>query len=424
MIDINDILQYALDNGIIDLQYIQHQIDMDKRKKILERHPYGITYNQKRGRWFTRFDGDNGIVQRHRATKEELEDVIVEYYERGERFNDNEVYTFSQAHDRWLEMQEEYGRNPNTIYKYEADWRRFFAGRKFSKMNILTMTPHEIEVFVINSIKEFNLKRQAGVDLFGCIKGVFRSAVMDRRILKDENPCDLVDIKKFDRFYNKTRKPKAYRTLSNEEVGKLINRLNKDVTERPTCLSPYGVRLALLTGMRSGEICGLRWDNIENNSIYVCESEKYNQITKEYYMADTKTEKDRTIPITDGLRDFLDDMKKLQGQYGCTEDFVISTNSGKLHTRNLSDYMIKASKKLGFPISKNIHTIRRTFNSYMRGSGTSAVIAGSIIGNTAEVNDNHYTYDILDTETKQKLVTDVEDKMLANFKFKLGTQST
>ena len=123
------------------------------------------------------------------------------------------------------------------------------------------------------------------------------------------------------------------------------------------------------------------------------------------------------MPITKELKDFFDDMKKLQERYGSTEDFVISVGKKKLHTRNLSDYMIKASKKLGFNVSKNIHAIRRTFNSYLRQDGTSAILAGSIIGNTAAVNDKHYTYDICDLDTKHKLVTGVENKMLANCKF-------
>lgn len=413
-----ELLKYAIENGIIDLQHVQQQIEMDKRRKILDAHPYNLIYNEKKGRWYTRFKGDNGTIQRNRPTKEALEDLIVEFYNNGGSFEKKtDKYTFADAHDRWQAVQEEYGKDPNTLYRYHSDWNRFFSGTKFSRMNILTMTPLDIEKFMIDTIKTMNLKRQAGVDLFGYINGVFYTAVMDRRIPKDDNPCDLVDKKRFKKYYNKDRKTQAERVVSDTEIEKLIERLNKDVTERPTCLSPYGVRLSLLTGMRSGEICGLRWCHISEDGITICESEKYNQKTKEYYMSDTKTDKDRTMPITEGLQLFLDDMKKLQEQYGMTEDFVISTGEKKLHTRNLSDYMIKASKKLGFGISKNIHAIRRTFNSYLRQDGISALLAGSIIGNTAAVNDRHYTYDICDMETKLKLVTGVENKMLAKYKF-------
>lgn len=418
----DELLQYAIDNGIIDLQNVQQQIEMKKRQKILNAHPYDIVYNEKRGRWFTRFKVDGVLTQRHRGSREELESLIVEFYLNGEKFDDSKsdeenAIPFQKAHDRWEQVQEEYGKEPNTLYRYHSDWNRFFLGTEFAKKNILTMTSYDIESFMINTIKEKRLKRQAGIDLFGYIKGVFYTAVIDRVIPKDENPCDLVDKKRFRKYYNRDKKSIDERTLSISEIQKLVERLNKDVTERPTCLSPYGVRLALLTGMRSGEICGLRWSHISDCDILICESEKYNQKTKTYYNSDTKTEKDRTMPITKELKDFFDDMKKLQERYGSTEDFVISVGKKKLHTRNLSDYMIKASKKLGFNVSKNIHAIRRTFNSYLRQDGTSAILAGSIIGNTAAVNDKHYTYDICDLDTKHKLVAGVENKMLANCKF-------
>lgn len=418
----DELLQYAIDNGIIDLQNVQQQIEMKKRQKILNAHPYDIVYNEKRGRWFTRFKVDGVLTQRHRGSREELESLIVEFYLNGEKFDDSKsdeenAIPFQKAHDRWEQVQEEYGKEPNTLYRYHSDWNRFFLGTEFAKKNILTMTSYDIESFMINTIKEKRLKRQAGIDLFGYIKGVFYTAVIDRVIPKDENPCDLVDKKRFRKYYNRDKKSIDERTLSISEIQKLVERLNKDVTERPTCLSPYGVRLALLTGMRSGEICGLRWSHISDCDILICESEKYNQRTKTYYNSDTKTEKDRTMPITKELKDFFDDMKKLQERYGRTEDFVISVGKKKLHTRNLSDYMIKASKKLGFNVSKNIHAIRRTFNSYLRQDGTSAILAGSIIGNTAAVNDKHYTYDICDLDTKHKLVAGVENKMLANCKF-------
>lgn len=421
----DELLQYAINNGILDLQYIQKQIDMDKRKKILSEHPYDLIYNKKRGRWFTRFLVDGEYVQRHRATKDELEDLIVDYYKNNCKF-DNEPeeikYPFTKAYDRWIEAQEEYGKHPNTIYKYTSDWCRFFVKTDFAYKELTAITTKDIEMFMIERIKTLNLKRQAGVMLYGYISGVFYNAVMDRIIPRNENPCDLVDKKKFSRFYNRSEKPQVMRVLSHDEIKRLIDKLNTDVRERPESLYAYGVRLSLLTGMRSGEICGLRWCNVDENEIRICESEKFNQKDRVYYMSTTKTDKERTLPITDGLREFFNDMKELQSKYGITDDFVISTRSGKLHTRNLSDYMIKTSKKLGFEISKNIHAIRRTFNSYMRSDGVSATLAGSIIGNSPEVNTNHYTYDICDTNTKKNLVTSVEQRMLKDFSFaKTGT---
>ena len=416
MINATEILQYAAENGIIDMQCLQQQIEMDKRKKILLAHPYELVFNEKKGRWYTRFKVDGKVIQRNRKTREQLEELVVGFYENGGVFetrSEIEMYTFAQAHDRWLEVQREYGKEPNSIYRYEYDWKRYFAGTDFSDKDITLITSRDIETFVIHQIKKLNLKRQAGVTLFGYISGVFYTAVIDRIIPKNDNPCDYVDKKRFDKFYNKKRKPQEQRILSQEEILRLINKLNSDVQRDPKCLMPYGVRLALLTGMRTGEICGLRWSSVTDDAIIIRESEKYNQLTGEYYMSETKTGKERTLPMTEELSHFLDDMRQLQKEYGKTDDYVISTEGGKLRTKSLSDYMVRISHKLDFSVSKNIHTIRRTFNSYMRQTGTTAIMAGSIIGNSADVNNNHYTYDIYDLDTKLKLVSEIEDKMLA-----------
>ena len=487
----SDLLKYAVANGIIDLQCVRQQVEMKRRYEILSQHPYEIVFNEKRGRWFTRFKVNGKYVQRHRDTRAELEDLVINFYQtrstctgdvhpeeeeevqkekklpkvsrksapvipkkiprnnpksrerlikelqieaekaaeedarqEAERLKKEEekerekaVYPFDKAHDRWLEVQEEYGKDSNTIYRYERDWSRFFACTKFAKMDIRTMTSKDIEVFVIDRIKTLNLKRQAAVDFYGYISGVFYTAVVDRKISKYENPCDYVDKKKFKRYYNRSSKRRDQRVMTIEEIQKLVERMNYDISERPTCLSPYGVRLALLTGMRSGEICGLRWCSVYDDCVEICEAEKYVQHDKTYIMSDTKTSKERTMPMTDELRAFFDDMRKFQEKYGCMDDFVISTATDKLHGRRLSDYMIKASKKLGFNSTKTVHTIRRTFNSFMRSEGTSAFIAGSIIGNSAEVNTNHYSYDVCEMEEKKGLVSGVEKKMLANVKF-------
>lgn len=38
----DDLLKYAVENGMIDLSYVQEQIEMNKRKELLDKHPYKI----------------------------------------------------------------------------------------------------------------------------------------------------------------------------------------------------------------------------------------------------------------------------------------------------------------------------------------------------------------------------------------------
>ena len=413
--ELQELLRQLGNDGILALQCIRDQIEMNKRKKILKDHPYKPKYNKKKGRWYTRFKTDEGeIIQRSRADPKELEDLIVEFYTNG--FDEEEaepnIYTFDKAHDRWMEAQREYGKSNNSIRRYETDWARFFSDSKFKDMDLFEITPRDIEVFMIDNIKRYNLKRRSSDSLYACVSGVFYNAVMDRKLDAHDNPCLYVDKKKFIKFYNVEDKTPEERTVSPEELAQLISKIDSDIERNPSYIYPYGVKLALLTGMRVGEIAGLRWGHVYDSYIKICESEKYDVVEKRYFQSKTKNSKVRTVPITDHLREFLDTMKDLQSRYGIVNDFVLSFDNQKLRCKNLTAYMNHKCEQIKFSSHKSIHAIRRTFNSYLRFSGVSATEAGSIIGNTPKVNDNHYTYDIQSIETKKAYVSDAELRMI------------
>ena len=37
-----EILKYAIEHDMIDMSYMQQQIEMNKRQELLEKHPYSI----------------------------------------------------------------------------------------------------------------------------------------------------------------------------------------------------------------------------------------------------------------------------------------------------------------------------------------------------------------------------------------------
>lgn len=48
----NEVLKYAIENGIIDVSYVQEKIEMNKRKGYLEKHKYEIWQGTDR-KWYT-----------------------------------------------------------------------------------------------------------------------------------------------------------------------------------------------------------------------------------------------------------------------------------------------------------------------------------------------------------------------------------
>ena len=119
-----DLLNYALSNGMIDLNTIQKQIEMNERKKYLEMHEYEVFLGSD-GSYHTSVP-DNTKKNNRRAikrkTKESIEDALVEYYKKAE----NEP-TYKDLFERWIEKKLKYGEiTKQTADRYETDFYRYF----------------------------------------------------------------------------------------------------------------------------------------------------------------------------------------------------------------------------------------------------------------------------------------------------------
>ena len=77
----NELLRYALDNGIINIDTIRQNFEMNKRQEYLEMHKSKV-WNSTDGKWYT-FVPDirkpKGKKLIKRSTKEKLDDFLVEF---------------------------------------------------------------------------------------------------------------------------------------------------------------------------------------------------------------------------------------------------------------------------------------------------------------------------------------------------------
>ena len=76
-----ELLKYALEHGMINVSYVQEQINMTKRDELLKKHPYEI-WEGKDKRWRTYVPdkkSKTGRALRSRSTQREMEDYVVEY---------------------------------------------------------------------------------------------------------------------------------------------------------------------------------------------------------------------------------------------------------------------------------------------------------------------------------------------------------
>ena len=155
-----ELLQYVIENDMLNIALVQREIEMRKRKEILEKHPYKIWKAKTDGGscWYTYLPNEEkGRVLKKRMTEKAIQECIIEYYLEIEQNP-----CFREAYYRWIAEREEYeeiGRN--SITRYDNDFRRFFPeDEPFCKIKLSCMTDSEMERFIKRTIKEKGLTQK------------------------------------------------------------------------------------------------------------------------------------------------------------------------------------------------------------------------------------------------------------------------
>lgn len=384
-INYNELLNYALQNDIINISTIQAQIEMNERTKILKEHKFSV-WEDKDGYWHSYIPTTTGRKKLKKRNKEDLEDVIVDYYKslkvKGNIFKDRWVV--------WIERQRNCGRSENTISKYQSDYNRFIKGYFIENRNVKTIDSECIGRYLLELLKDKLVPVRALKSLYGYLNGVFQKCIIDGII--NDNPCKYIDLPVYFKYCTNRQRDASRRVLENEECEKVIKNIEKEQDNVPGLL----IELSLCTGMRVGEIAGLKWSDIDydNKVINIVRSEKYDRATKQYFISGTKTGKSRQFPLIKQADSILHRIMNVQANQNCLGEYIASDENGKINAGRISKYGERLTKTDKCKKGYSIHAIRRTVNSNLRHNGVSAVAAASLLGHSEKVNELNYTVDV------------------------------
>lgn len=149
-------------------------------------------------------------------------------------------------------------------------------------------------------------------------------------------------------------------------------------------------KLAAFTGMRIGELVGMRGEFVFRDYISIC-----GQWHTKYGYTDTKTGKNRDIPIIKELRDELDVLKAENG-----EGFLFSTDGGKTPISRSSIYreLYKALGRIGIDHDArlkralSVHGWRHYLNTSLRMANVPDAKIREITGHESREQTDHYTH--------------------------------
>ena len=146
-----------------------------------------------------------------------------------------------------------------------------------------------------------------------------------------------------------------FELISSENLTKLITTLSAEDSE-----FSIGILLCIYTGIRVGELSGIRWEDIDFDKREICIQRAKDSGTGQVFH-DPKTKAGiRYIPIVYDA--CIERLKAMQtsGKITYINGFVFCTESGKaLNYGNIRRAWVKICELAG--VNKNIHTFRHTF---------------------------------------------------------------
>ena len=213
----------------------------------------------------------------------------------------------------------------------------------------LVVTEEKVQEFVLE-------KLQSGLSE----KTVKDILIVLKMILKYGDKNGFTKYKQIDILFPTSTTKKELDVLTKSDQKKVMNYLRDNFTFRN-----LGIFICLNTGMRIGEICGLKWENVDTDlgvirvrktlqRIYILdEGEKHTEL-----LLDTpKTANSiRDIPMSNELLKVLKPIKKVVND----DFFVLSNDTKPIEPRTYRNYYKKLLKELGIEELK-FHGLRHSF---------------------------------------------------------------
>ena len=411
-------MKYIAENDMIDLAYVQEQVEMKKREEILKRHQYSIWHNEKEDVWYSYLPDDSKSNKRKkikRKRKRDLEDVICDFYSsmqsEHEDMEKKDYSIKSMFYEFMKHKSNEVG--SGTIKRMMADWSRFYEpDQEFIAISVQNLTKINIDDFFNAILGKHNLKKKAFYNMCGILKQTLEYAVDAEYI--EKNPYRVKINRK--KFVSGSKKPSEKEVFQADEKEQLLDEMERRLKNNPSNTAPLAVMLDFELGTRKGEILAICKSDIVGNRIHIhrqlveeFDTSDLNQMkSKGFHVVDyTKSEDgDRWLPLTEKAQKLIKRVEMINEEYGHKYEDFLFVRDGRCLTPDAVDTQIKRGcEYIGIPV-KTMHKIRKTYASTLLHNGVNLSIVKDMLGHADESTTlKHYIYNIEDsTETDNKVL--------------------
>ncbi|GFI15999.1 tyrosine recombinase XerC [Lachnospiraceae bacterium] len=414
----NDILQFIINNGMIDISDVQNSMEAMKRKELLDKHPYKI-WQGKDGKWYTYLPDDKkGRRLLKRNSEKEIELCVIDYIKQNSEENIVKniasKMTLQSIFPKWLEYKQIHTNSTSYIKRITADWHRFYVEQQeFINMPLQKMTFVILDEWAHSMIKQYKLTKKSYYNMSLILRQCLDYAVECGYISENVFSKVKVNTKLFQRVKKKTGESQVY-TIDEEE--RFIKDMIRRFQNHPENTAPLAVMLAFETGVRIGELCVLKFEDIEGNYIHIQRQEirefqkvdEYNMKFKCYRVVEyTKSEDGfRHIYLTAAARKIIElarYMNNVNGEY-CEEGYIFVHNHKNINHYSIQAMILRGCKKVNMDV-KTSHKIRKTYISTLIDSGLNIDAIRRFAGHSDErTTYGNYCYNRMTDKQTEEIV--------------------
>lgn len=401
----SEVLKYLVQNGTIDLDDVANEMKKSEIQKIVDEHPYEIAQTGKDKRWRTYIKLENG--KRKLIAKATLEDVhlaLYDHYKNPRASESNRKATLNSLYPKWIDYKRLHGASDSYIKRLNADWRNYYEGTEIIHTPIAEFTKFKLDIWAHELIKQTGKTKKQFYNISVIMRQMLDYAV-DKELIQ-ENVFKKVKIDSRMVFEPVKKKPSKTQVFTKQEVIDLFEHAREDFkAERCTVhrLAPLAVMFQFLTGVRIGELCALRYEDIEGDDIYV--QRMYHHEEKKVVENTKCNNAGRYVILTPEAKRLIETAMQYQQVHDMPVDgYIFSVNEEPLSYYSVRHLYTRYCKEMGI-IDRSSHKARKTYISALIDGGVNISAIREMVGHADErTTYSCYCYDRSTKEEKIRLV--------------------
>lgn len=397
----DEILSFQIRNGMIDLDDVTNNMKKSRKEQIVKKyHPYSIT-ESKDGSFRTWIKDEKRPEKRKqivRTKRENLIDYLAEHYSIVYDLDDFNKVTMRSLFDEWIDFKSLHVEK-TTIERVQRDWNRYYSKAKIVDRPIKKLTKLEIDEWIHAVIRDLELNKHQFSNLRLIIRQELDYAV-DKGIIERNPFLDVkVDMRRV--LKPERKKPDQTQVYTKEELNKLFKLAWDDFNQKKHPvhqLVPLAVMFMFYTGLRIGEVCGVRYEDINGNSLII---RRMVRPDGEVIERTKGTYGERTIPLISAATALIEASEQRQHEADVNADgFIFSMRDTPVLYSSIHKAFYTYCRNIGID-SKSSHKARKTFVSTLIDADINVNTVRQLVGHVDERTTlNNYCYDRSSDEEK------------------------